>query len=193
LSAALECQPFAKGETHEKVRLLLLVFLLALSAAAQDKTKPTSSAPPAHKPATSIDEASIRQLYEGWAKAFRAKDVNAIMAFYAPGDAVVAYDIIPPLQYKGFDTYKKGYTDFLAPFKGPIEVEFRDMHVYAGGDVVHCLERITGTMQSGQKVDFWLRVTSGLRKIKGKWLIVHDHISVPADFDTGKAAMDLKP
>ena len=31
------------------------------------------------------------------------------------------------------------------------------------------------------------------RKINGKWLIVHDHISVPIDFDSGKAALDLKP
>jgi ketosteroid isomerase-like protein len=177
-------------------RFLLVALLFALPAAAQDTTKPSTTAPTKqHQSAASADEGSIRQLYESWAKAFRAKDVTAIMSFYASGDAVIAYDVIPPLQYKGFDTYKKDYTDFLAPFKGPVGIEFRDMHIYAGGDVglVHCLERISGTMQNGQKVDFWLRATSGLRKINGKWLIVHDHISVPADFNTGKAAMDLKP
>ena len=42
-------------------------------------------------------------------------------------------------------------------------------------------------------MDMWIRATSGLRKIKGKWLIVHDHVSVPADMATGKSAMDLKP
>jgi hypothetical protein len=29
--------------------------------------------------------------------------------------------------------------------------------------------------------------------MNGKWLIVHDHISVPADFESGKAMLDLKP
>jgi ketosteroid isomerase-like protein len=58
---------------------------------------------------------------------------------------------------------------------------------------VHALERLTGKMKNGQSMDMWNRATSGLRKINGKWLIVHDHISVPANFDTGKAEMGLKP
>jgi hypothetical protein len=29
--------------------------------------------------------------------------------------------------------------------------------------------------------------------MNGRWLAVHDHISVPVDFDTGKALLDLKP
>jgi len=48
-------------------------------------------------------------------------------------------------------------------------------------------------MKTGQKTDVWLRATSGVRKVDGKWLIVHDHISVPADFETGKALLELKP
>jgi ketosteroid isomerase-like protein len=58
---------------------------------------------------------------------------------------------------------------------------------------IHALERMSGTLKNGQKSDVWVRATSGLRKINGKWLIVHDHISVPADLDTGKAVLDLKP
>jgi ketosteroid isomerase-like protein len=65
----------------------------------------------------------------------------------------------------------------------------------AGKDVafLHCIERVSGTLKGGQKSDIWLRATSGLRKIKGKWLITHDHISVPVDFESGKAALELKP
>ena len=33
----------------------------------------------------------------------------------------------------------------------------------------------------------------GLRKMNGHWLIVHDHVSVPTDFESGKAMLDLKP
>ena len=35
------------------------------------------------------------------------------MSVYAPGDAVVAYDVVPPLQYKGKDAYRKDYQEFL--------------------------------------------------------------------------------
>ena len=58
---------------------------------------------------------------------------------------------------------------------------------------IHTLERITGTLKNGQKSDLWVCATSGLRKINGKWLIVHDHISAPVNLDTGKAVLDLKP
>jgi ketosteroid isomerase-like protein len=48
-------------------------------------------------------------------------------------------------------------------------------------------------LKNGQKSDFWIRATSGLRKVNSNWLIVQDHVSAPVDLDTGKAALDLKP
>jgi ketosteroid isomerase-like protein len=33
--------------------------------------------------------------------AFKAKDVDAIMKVYAPGQALVVFDAIPPRQYVG--------------------------------------------------------------------------------------------
>jgi len=69
------------------------------------------------------------------------------------------------------------------------------MRILSSGDIglIHTLERFTGKLKSGQSSDFWLRATSVVRKINGKWLIVHDHISVPIDFETGKAVLDLEP
>ena len=141
------------------------------------------------------DEAQIKALLDRWAKAFEARDINGIMSNYAPGDAVVAYDVVPPLQYKGKEAYRKDYLEFLGQYDGPIQVEYRDMRVLSGGDVafVHALERFTGKLKNGQQSDLWLRYTGGLRKVNGTWLIVHDHVSVPADFESGKAAFDLKP
>ena len=141
------------------------------------------------------NQAKIRELYDRWARAFRAKDINTIMSLYAPGDALVAYDIVPPLQYKGQDAYRKDYEEFLAQYDGQIDIEYRDLRIVANNDVafMYALERISGTLKNGQKSELWVRATSGLRKISGKWLIVHDHISLPVDLDTGKAALSLKP
>ncbi|HXM94280.1 MAG TPA: nuclear transport factor 2 family protein [Candidatus Dormibacteraeota bacterium] len=141
------------------------------------------------------DEAAIRQLLDQWAKAFRAKDLDGIMAIYEPGQALVSYDIVPPLQYTGFEAYKKDYQELLAQFQGAIDVEFRDLSILAGDRVAFSrgLERISGTLTSGQKFDVWLRFTECYRKTNGRWLAIHDHISVPADLDSGKAMLDLKP
>ncbi len=140
-------------------------------------------------------EAEIKAVYTQWAKAFEARDLDAIMANYVRGDALIAYDIVPPLEYKGWDAYKKDYAEFLAQYDGPIHVEFGELHIYGSGNVafIHALERISGKMKNGEQSDLWLRATSGLIKTNGKWLIVHDHISVPADLETGKAVLNLKP
>ena len=141
------------------------------------------------------NEAEVRQVIERWAKAFRARDLDGIMSVYAPGDAVIGYDLAPPLQYQGNAAYRKDYADFLAQYIGPIEFESRDLRIVAGDDVAfyHALERMSGTLKSGEKSDMWIRATSCLKKIHGRWLIVHDHLSVPVDFATGKAVMDLRP
>jgi uncharacterized protein (TIGR02246 family) len=141
------------------------------------------------------DEAEIRQLLDRWAKAFRARNLNGITSIYEPGQALVAYDIVPPLQYTGFEAYKKDYQEFLDQFQGPIDVEYPNVRIIASNTVgfSHGLERMTGTLKNGQKFDAWIRFTEGYRKTNGHWLAIHDHISVPVDLDTGKAVLDLKP
>ena len=145
-------------------------------------------------PATD-DEAQVRTLLDNWAKAFRDRDIASLMAIYAPGPDTVAYDIVPPLQYVGYDAYKKDYQAFFAQYKGPITVEYRDLHVVASPTVAFAfgLERESGTLLNGQRSDIWLRFTSGFRKIHGRWFDVHDHVSVPADLDSGKAMLALSP
>jgi ketosteroid isomerase-like protein len=137
----------------------------------------------------------IQALFDRWAKAFEAKDVDGVMAIYAPGAALTAYDIVPPLQFKGADSYRKDYRDFFSQFDGPIHVQVSDDHIVAGSDtaLAYGLERLTGKLTNGTPVDMWLRYTEGLRLIDGQWRVVHEHISVPVDMATGKARMDLKP
>ena len=181
-SAATDIKSNMRGRIPMK-RLIVLGLIILVSGVALSMQKSRGA----------NDEAQIRRLWDEWAKAFRAHDVNAIMSMYAPD--VVAYDFIPPLQYVGKDAYRKDYEEFLAQFDGPIDVEFRDLKVVAGDNVgyVYALEHFTGKLKNGQQMDMWGRCTSGMRKINGKWLDAHDHCSVPVDFESGKAALDLKP
>jgi len=59
-----------------------------------------------------------------------------------------------------------------------------------------CSARLYGmscTMKDGQKTDFRVRRTACFRRIKGKWLITHEYVFVPVDFESAKALLDLKP
>ncbi len=126
------------------------------------------------------DKAEIQQLLDRWAKAFRARDLNGIMSIYEPGETLVAFDVVPQLQYVGFETYKKDYQEFLDQFQGTIDVEYRDLNIVAGDTVAFSrgLERMIGTLKNGQKFDAWVRFTECYRKTNGHWLAIHDHISV---------------
>jgi len=140
-------------------------------------------------------QTEIRDLVDRWQTAFRAKNVEGVMAVYAVGAELTAFDIVPPLQTTGAQSYRKNYEEVFAMDEGPLDVEVRDLKIIAGSDTafLHCLDRMSGTLAGGHRSDLWVRVTSGLQKIDGQWRIAHDHISVPAHFESGAAALDLRP
>ena len=43
--------------------------------------------------------------------AFESGDVDRIMSFYAPGSAIVACDILPPLQFDGWEAYRSEWVN----------------------------------------------------------------------------------
>jgi uncharacterized protein (TIGR02246 family) len=148
---------------------------------------------PAH--AGSPEEAEIRALIDRWTEAAQGKNVDGVMSIYQPGQSLVAYDLVPPLQYKGWDAYRADYETFFGQYDGPIRFEFRDLAIAADEMLgySHELQRVSGTLKGGHKAEFWLRVTQVYRKIDGQWHVVHEHVSVPTNLETGKAALDLTP
>jgi uncharacterized protein (TIGR02246 family) len=139
------------------------------------------------------DEAEIKRVIEGGVEALRDKNIEGVMSFYAQG--VVSFDIVPPLRYVGAEAFRKVWEEVFFVYQGPIDYEIHDLTITVGDDVAftHSLNRISGTLNTGQKTDLWLRVTACFRKINGKWLIVHHQNSVPVDLKTGRAVLDLKP
>lgn len=139
------------------------------------------------------DEAQIRQLVDDWVKAVRAKDIDGLMSHYAPDSLL--FDILPPLEHKGASAYRKLWEGCFPYFQDSIGFEIRDLSVTVGSDVAfsHSLNRMSGTTTNGEKIDNWMRATVCYRKIDGKWMVVHEHVSVPVDVETNKALFDLKP
>ena len=139
------------------------------------------------------EEAEIKRVIEGGVEAVRARDIDGVMSIYA--QEVVSFDIAPPLRYIGADAFRKVWEAVFSSFQGPIDYEMHDLSITVGDDMAfgHSLNRISGTLNTGQKTDLWLRWTACFRKINGTWLIVHHQKSVPVDLETGKALLSLKP
>ena len=139
------------------------------------------------------EKAEIKRTIEDWVEALRAKDIDGVMSIYAAD--LVAFDLVPPLQYVGAGVYRNHWLEGWSLLQGTFGYEVTDLDITVGDDVAftRSLNRSSVTLTTGQKIEFWLRWTTCLRKIGGKWLMVHMHASVPFDFVTGRAVFDLKP
>jgi uncharacterized protein (TIGR02246 family) len=140
------------------------------------------------------DEAQIRQLIDSLTQALRAKNVDALMAHYTPD--ILSYDLAPPLVHSGADVNRQNWEAWFPTFQGPVGYEVRDLRITAGEEVAFStsLNRISGTRTSGEYTGVWVRATVCYRKKDGKWMVVHEHLSVPFYMDgSDKAAVDLEP
>ena len=146
-------------------------------------------------PAWADAAADIRALEDRFVAAFKAKDVDAIMKVYAPDRTLVVFDVVPPRQYVGGAAYRKDWQTFLGSFDGPITMELTDLDVVADRNLAysHSIQHVAGTDKQGKKLDLTVRVTDVYKKAHGRWQIIHEHVSVPVDLDTGKPDLGSKP
>jgi len=131
-----------------------------------------------------VEDARIRQHIDSLARALRGKDVDALMRHYSPD--IVTYDLMP-LECRGASAYRKNFVAWFASVQGPIDYEMRELEIEASGDIAVChhLAHVRSTRNSGEKNDYWVRVSAGLRRLDGRWLVVHEHVSLP--FRNGQA------
>ncbi|HUB51969.1 MAG TPA: nuclear transport factor 2 family protein [Terracidiphilus sp.] len=141
------------------------------------------------------DEQAIRALEDQFAAAFRAKDLNAIMKVYAPGNGIFVFDVSTPREYSGYDAYKNDWAKLFDGVQGPIQFYISELAITCDGNLAfsHSIQHVSYAMKDGTQSEMIARVTDDYRKIGGKWLIVQEHVSVPIDFATGKPDMMSKP
>jgi uncharacterized protein (TIGR02246 family) len=146
-------------------------------------------------PARADTRADIKALVDRYVAAVKAKDVDAIMKVYVPDKTLLVFDVFLPRQYAGAAVYRKDWQDFVDSFNGPIGIEVTDLEIGADQTLAfsHDIERWTGTDKQGKKVDITVRVTDVYKKIKGRWLIVHEHNSFPVDANNGNADLNSTP
>ena len=126
------------------------------------------------------DEAAIRKLVENWARAVRSQDLNGILANHSAD--MLMFDVPPPLQSQGIEAYRKTWDTFFSWSQDSGVFDITDMKITAGDEVafVVALMRCACTEVNGDKTNLDFRLTIGLRKINGKWIVMHEHHSIPA-------------
>jgi uncharacterized protein (TIGR02246 family) len=128
----------------------------------------------------SADEGAVRDLIEAWADAVRRKDYDGILRSHAAD--FVLFDVPPPFKSVGLDAYRKTWDVFFSWSSDPVRFEIQEMDVTAGADVAFAFAtmRCEGQESDGKPEALDFRLTIALRKIDGRWMIAHEHHSVPA-------------
>ena len=139
------------------------------------------------------NQSEFRALLDGWSEATRIKDIDRLMALYSPD--ITYFDVVPPLRYTGHDAVRRNFLRWFDGWKSAIGVEIHDLNILVSGDVAvaYLLHRTSGTLKNGTPVGYWVRATLCCQRANQRWLITHEHISVPVDPRSRSAVMDLVP
>ncbi|MGH8978883.1 MAG: YybH family protein [Acidimicrobiia bacterium] len=126
------------------------------------------------------DEQTIRNLIERWANAVHAGDLDTVLADHA--DDIVMFDVPPPDDgVRGIDAYRATWPPFFEWQAQGASFEIVRLDVTAGADVgfAHALLRCGMPAELDADPDLRLRLTIGLRKHNGRWVVEHEHHSFP--------------
>jgi uncharacterized protein (TIGR02246 family) len=123
------------------------------------------------------DESEIRTLIERWASAVHRGDLAAVLADHA--DDIVMFDVPPPQEgVRGIDAYRVTWPGFFEWQASGATFDLLSLDVTAGTDVAFAYALLRcGTAE--QPPDVRLRLTVGLRKENGRWVVAHEHHSFP--------------
>ncbi|PSN10771.1 DUF4440 domain-containing protein [filamentous cyanobacterium CCT1] len=130
-------------------------------------------------------EAQIRQLIDDHTRAICAKNLDQIVAHYAPN--VVVFDMKPPLALRGLEDCRRMWETSL-PYMPTISgMEQQAVNIIVDSDLalVHWVSRFVGLEPEHPAAQMWLRITAGCQRHEGVWQIVHEHVSVPFDPNGG--------
>jgi ketosteroid isomerase-like protein len=118
-------------------------------------------------------EIEIRTLVEAWARAVREKDMDGVLAHHT--DDISMYDVPAPLQSEGIPAYKKTWELFFSESPGGAGAfDVIELKVVASDSVAFCHGLV-------KILESTVRLTMGLRRVRGQWLIAHEHHSYPLE------------
>jgi uncharacterized protein (TIGR02246 family) len=126
------------------------------------------------------DREEIRSLLERWAAAVHRGDLTGVLADHS--DDIVMFDVPPPYEgVRGIGSYRETWPPFFAWQAQGAAFEITALDVTAGEDVAyaHALLRCGTPEDLAGNPPNRLRLTVGLRREGGRWVVAHEHHSFP--------------
>lgn len=124
-------------------------------------------------------EEQICGVLDKWAEATRTGAQDRVLANHSRD--VVVYDVLPPMRYEGAEAYRDSWDEWQPETEGEVTFELHDVEVVAGSEaafaygLLHC----GGSTPDGGRFEDWVRATFCLQKSGERWLVSHQHISMP--------------
>ena len=128
------------------------------------------------------EKEQIRDLIVRWAGAVHTGDMSTVLADHA-GD-IVMFDVPPPYDgVRGIDAYRETWPPFFEWQRRGASFEIVALDVTAGEDVAyaHALLRCGTQQELADNPENRLRLTLGLRKEQGRWVVAHEHHSFASE------------
>ena len=161
----------AEGNRMRNRLFILLLCGLAVPTVCQTQAAKKNRAPGAP------DKALVQKIWDGW----NSLNPDNTAPFYARGQH--AFFDVAPLRYSSWDEYASGVKKEFADYKAAKFMVNDDLEIHTAGDyawgastVKFDMTRTSGKRELGQ-----FRWTVVWHKQDGQWLIVHEHVSVPAE------------
>ena len=129
---------------------------------------------------TTPEEAEILALFERRSKAVRERDRARIRQDHDAN--ILMFDVPPPFSSRGIEDYMATWETFFSAAEKPVAFAFHDVEVSCGEDVgfATAVGRCVNIDSEGKREPLEFRLTMGLRKIGGRWRVMHEHHSLPA-------------
>lgn len=124
------------------------------------------------------DEATIRQLITDWAAAVHTGDLDSVLTDH--DSDIVMFDVPPPYQgVRGMNEYRDSWPPFFEFQRQGGSFDIEELEVTAGEHVAFAwaLLRCGKPEEFEANPDNRLRLTIGLRKRDGRWVVTHEHHS----------------
>ena len=127
------------------------------------------------------DETAIRTLITEWADPVHVADQYAVLADHS--EAIVMFDVPRPTTVvRGITAYRETWPPFFDWQAAGAFFDIVSLEVATGDDVAfaHALLRCGTEEELRVDPDNLLRLTVGLRKTDGRWVVTHEHHSFPS-------------
>jgi ketosteroid isomerase-like protein len=108
--------------------------------------------------------------------------MDAVLADHAPD--IVMFDVPPPHDgVRGIEAYRETWPEFFTWQARGASFELVELDVTAGEDVAfaRALLRCGTQEELTAKPESRLRLTLGLRRQGGRWVVAHEHHSFPSE------------